>query len=221
VALLLVALGLRGGFLFASVGSGAGWVVEKVVHAVAYRDVAPEENAQSATVTSRVRVASKPGLVEAQEAGTAPIAAVPGEAGGARAMPALPATAAAEEPEPVELVTPLEQETGDERPDVVPYRSYGLRDPMVPLVIPGTGEQTPTRFSIHHLTLVGVAWQGGDQIALLEDPIRRSFLFREGEWLKDGSRVVDISESSITFAQMRYGETNRYTLRLEAREEEN
>jgi hypothetical protein len=121
---------------------------------------------------------------------------------------------------PVDLVTPLDDEIEIPDNELTPYRSYGLRDPMIPLVTADGEQDEETEFNVYRLTLVGVAWKDGKRAALLEDPERKGYLFRVGDWTKDGGRVVDITENSITFAHMRYGEMTRFTLRLVVREEE-
>lgn len=205
------------GSLGGAAGGGARWVVERVVHAMAWREVAPEGGtpAGGVTATSRVQVASKADLP------------VPADdpSGPARVRPEEITAPADEKPAPPldipapTLVTPLEEEKKDPREDLTPYRSFGLRDPMVPLVTP-TGGDDDERFSVHTLTLVGIARQGGVRVALCEDPQGKSYLYRAGEWTDDGGRVVEITEDTITFAHVRYGETNNFSLRLEAREEE-
>ena len=214
VLLLGGAFALRGGALVGLVGDGAGWVVHRVVQGVAYRDVSPRD--EDATAVGRVQLTSgvRPG-------GTGQIS--PAVTDPAATPPTAPVEEAVslEDVTPVELVTPLVEEIRDSREDLPPYRSFGLRDPMIPLVTPYADEGVQARFSVHSLVLVGLAWRGGDRAALLEDPAGKSWLFRSGEWLPDGGRVVDITENSITFAHVRYGETSRFTLRLETLEEEN
>ncbi len=221
VLLLGGGFAFRGAYLVGLIGDGAGWVVHRVVQAVAYRDVSSES--EDATAVGRVQLtgAVRPGGAgqaspavgdPAATASPAPDRAVPEPAEEAVSLDEVP---------PVVLVTPLVEEIRDSRENLPPYRSFGFRDPMIPLVTPFAEEGVQARFSVHSLVLVGVAWSGGDRAALLEDPAGKSWLFRSGEWLPDGGRVVDVTENSITFAHVRYGETNRFTLRLETREEEN
>lgn len=106
------------------------------------------------------------------------------------------------------------------REETPPYRSFGLRDPMIPLVTADGEQDEETQFSVYRLVLVGVAWRNGMRVGLLEDAARKSYLYRVGDWTKDGGRVVDLTENSITFSHVRYGEMTRFTLRLMPREEE-
>jgi hypothetical protein len=205
-AAVLLGIAFAGPHLAGAVGDGAGWVVRQVVRAVAYRNVSPE--GETAVLSARVRVAAHPGTPALEDAGA----------------PSAPDERTSEEPAPpeelpeVDLVTPLEEETREHRPDLPSYRTFGLRDPMVPLVTPDGEQDDEMQFSVYRLTLVGVAWNG-ERVALLEDPARKSYLYRVGEWTKDGGRVTDITENSITFAHVRYGEMTRFTLRLEAPKE--
>ncbi|MBM3319119.1 MAG: hypothetical protein FJY73_00385 [Candidatus Eisenbacteria bacterium] len=206
-AAVLLGIAFAGPHLAGAAGGGAGWVVRQVVRAVAYRNVSPED--ETAVLSARVRVAAHPGAPSIEQAG----------------LPSVPEGEPSEEPAPpeelpaVDLVTPLEQEIEGRRPDLPSYRTFGLRDPMVPLVTIDGEQDDETQFSVYRLTLVGVAWNG-ERVALLEDPARKSYLYRVGEWTKDGGRVTDITENSITFAHVRYGEMTRFTLRLEAPKEE-
>ncbi len=206
--LLLVVLLLQGPAIFGLVGKGGGFVVDRAVRLIVFRDVSPVE--EESTSTGRVVLAGGP----------------PASLGAATAAPGGAPEEEAPVPQAVELVpvdlrSPAEEEVAPLRKEFDPYRSFGLRDPMSPLVTPGQGDERSSRFSIYSLTLVGVAWKNGEIVALCEDPLRRGYLFREGEWLEDGARVRDITEDSVTFAQVRYGETSLYTLRLTTREEEN
>jgi hypothetical protein len=211
---LLAGFVLGGPKLLGAAGGGAGWVVRQVVHRVAYRHTAPESE-EPATLTTRVRVASSTGLPEL----------VPGEAAGSPAPEAAEGEDAAardsvEALPPVDLVTPLDEEAYPREKDEPPYRSFGLRDPMMPLVTPDGDPDEEMQFSVYRLQLVGVAWRAGERVGLLEDPARKSYLFRVGEYTKDGGRVVEITENSITFTHVRYGELTRFTLRLMPREED-
>lgn len=214
-------LALRGPVLFGAARSGARWTVDRVVHAVAWRDVSPggEGEAVNATVSGRVSLASGPARPSAVPgAGHPADAPIPPAADEGHAPPAA-IDPVFEIPAP-DLVTPLEEEREKERDDMPPYRSFGLRDPMLPLVTPYAEDKGAQRFTVHNLTLVGIGKQSSVRVALCEDPKRKSYLYRTGEWTDDGGRVVEITEDAITFAHVRYGETNRFTLRLEAREEE-
>ncbi|MFH1679176.1 MAG: hypothetical protein ABIH26_00875 [Candidatus Eisenbacteria bacterium] len=206
-AVLLVAA-FAGPHLPGAVGDGAGWVVKRVVRAVAYQNVSPESEAT--TLTARVRVAASTGTPDLPERQVAPVAGEPAadEAGADEKIP------------PLDLITPLEEETEVRREELPDYRSFGLRDPMLPLVTPDGEQDEEMRFSVYRLTLVGVAWRTGERVGLLEDPGRKSYLYRVGEWTKDGGRVADITENSITFTHVRFGEMTRFTLRLKPPKEE-
>ena len=237
-ALLAVTLVFTGGPIFGAVGKGAGFLVDRAVRLVAYRDTAPAT--ESGEVRARVAVARSPlervkgtAVPEAPAAGEpgppAPEEAIAEETAGAVETGTRTALAGAEGetlPAPeetldLELLTPLDEERFGDRSSELPYRSFGLRDPMTPLVVPGKKDETGGRFSIYGLALVGLAWKEGEALALCEDKAHKTWLFREGDWTKDGARVVDIADNSITFAQLRYGETSRHTIRLAAREGEN
>ncbi|NNE09351.1 MAG: hypothetical protein HKN20_12390, partial [Gemmatimonadetes bacterium] len=111
-----------------------------------------------------------------------------------------------------------DEEADNMRPHFEPYRSYGLRDPMVPLVIAGKTDASDSRFSIYNLALVGIAWKSGDRVALLEDKKGKSYLYRKGDLISDGARVVEIGRDTITFAVVKYGETTRFTLKVVTKE---
>ncbi|MFH1277463.1 MAG: hypothetical protein ABIK65_03680 [Candidatus Eisenbacteria bacterium] len=212
---------LRGPVLAGAAGGGARWAVNKVVHAMTWREVSPggEETAPNATVTGRVRLASGPPFPMEVPGDGNPADRLPLPEGEEEGGPSPKTDPVLEIPAP-DLVTPLEEERKDTREELPPYRSFGLRDPMLPLVTAYGDDDGDGRFSVHILTLVGIGKQSGVRVALCEDPKRKSYLYRTGEWTDDGGRVVEITEDAITFAHVRYGETNRFTLRLEAREEE-
>ncbi|MBN1826284.1 MAG: hypothetical protein JW958_08460 [Candidatus Eisenbacteria bacterium] len=228
-ALLVMALVLWGGSVFGVAGKGVGWVVDRTVRVVAYRNTAPESETTEAR--ARVAVARSPlERVKGTEAPAAPAAEEPGPPAlqGGEAEP----DASVEEATLVAVPAPdvltdsglpssLDEERFGDRSGELPYRSFGMRDPMTPLVVPGKMDDAGGRFSIYGLVLVGLAWKNSEALALCEDKYHKTWLFREGDWTKDGARVVDIADNSITFAQLRYGETSRHTIRLAAREGEN
>lgn len=245
VLLLGTGLAFRGGAMMNLAGRGAGWIVNRAVQTIAYRDKAPET--EKSTASARVTVAhgpvrapalkSRPIRVEKGEM-MVPVAGAPGIPSAIEAVvekviietdkPAVETDAATgDEPIPhdpildIDLLTPIDMETEIKREDLLRYRSFGLRDPMVPLVTAIDNGKQKGRFSVYNLRLVGLAWKSRDRVALCEDKYLKSYLFREGDWLEDGGRVVDIAGESITFAHVRYGETSRHTLRLAAREGEN
>lgn len=220
---------LQGHVVFDAVGRGASWLVGRTVRSVAYQNVSSDEEKQAAmpdrpaAQIAQVRLPADEvsPVIESEEPGMAPGAAAAAET----APPAVPEGMAADEAASEGVAPPVR---ADEPPahksflsTFESYRSYGLRDPMVPLVVPGKGDEMESRFSVYNLTLVGLAWKGADRVALLEDKKGRSYLYRRGEMIADGARVIGIGDDSITFAMVRYGETTRLTLQLASKEEEN
>ncbi len=224
-------LAFQGGAVINGASRGASWVVGRVVKSIAYRDVSdapPDGNVKAAgakvlpteaTVSLRAESLSPtaPGTpaASAQDApfstdATGKSDAPPNAPTVSRTEETFPAPATEEEPEETRFLSTFE-----------PYRSYGLRDPMLPLVEAGREEEGAGRFSVAGLTLVGIAWKGTDRVALLEDDRGRSFIYRHGDMAPDGARVVSIRDDSITFAMVRYGETSRLTLQIAKKEEEN
>ncbi len=208
---LAVALIFQGDAIFGAAGKGGSWVVSKVVHKVAYKSTAPEAGEQQIEL-ARASVQPK----QATDSGTAVNEMTP------------VAEAVQVDAEPEEILEPLPLRTPvtEEREKLTKgkferYRSLGLRDPMVPLVVAGKAEDLDGRFSIYNLILVGSAWKSGDRVALLEDPSGKSFLLRKGDLTDDGARVVAVTNETITFALVRYGETTRITLKLAKKKEDN
>lgn len=239
---LLALLAFQGKALFQAAGGAGSSVVDKVVGSVAYKDKAPapeqgtEANQQAAVASAGKLVDEMPRgyldpraadeareearrAAEARSGMTDPSPA-PAEAEGRAGVTVTAKQPASEEIPEVTLQQPAE-ETETMRPRFDPYRSYGLRDPMVPLVIPGKTDASDSRFSIYNLALVGIAWKSGDRVALLEDAKGKSYLYRKGDLVSDGARVVDIGKDTITFAVVKYGETTRFTLKVVTKEEEN
>ena len=217
---------LQGGVLFDAAGRGTSWVVGKVVHSVAYKEVSPEgkvvERKEPAAQVAQVRLPAdevSPGTLPmvVEEQSSSVVESVPPPVGEIDAEEAPVATEALSAP-------PQEEEPSIEESFLStfePYRSYGLRDPMGPLVVPGKIDEMESRFSVYNLSLVGLAWKGGDRVAMLEDKKGRGYIYRIGEMVSDGARVISVGDDSITFALVRYGETTRLTLKLAKKEEEN
>ncbi len=243
---LLALLAFRGGTLFQAAGDAGSSVVGKVVGSVAYKDKAPapasstEPNQQAAVASSGKKAVASSGQAgeemprgyldpraaddareEARLAAEARSGMTePAPAEGRAGVTVIAEQSATEELPEVTLQQP-EEETENMRPHYEPYRSYGLRDPMVPLVIAGKTDASDSRFSIYNLALVGIAWKSGDRVALLEDKKGKSYLYRKGDLISDGARVVEIGKDTITFAVVKYGETTRFTLKVVTKEEEN
>lgn len=235
---LLALLAFQGRTLFQAAGDAGSSVVGKVVGSVAYKDKAPAP-ASSTELNQQAAVASAGQLVEETPRGFLDPRAAddvreearqvaearsgmtePAPADGRAGVPVVAEQVQAEEIPEVTLQQP-EEETENMRPHYDPYRSYGLRDPMVPLVVPGKTDASDSRFSIYNLALVGIAWKSGDRVALLEDKKGKSYLYRKGDLIADGARVVEIGKDTITFAVVKYGETTRFTLKVVTKEEEN
>lgn len=103
--------------------------------------------------------------------------------------------------------------------EVVRYRSYGRRDPFMPLVAKAiSGFQNGELPDIETLRLVGVLNGDYSSMALLEDMEGYGYILETGDKVKNGY-VIEIYQNKILFQISEFGWSRSVALTMESEEE--
>ena len=73
------------------------------------------------------------------------------------------------------------------------YMDKGRRNPFSPMV------KTKVTIDINKIRLVGIMWEKGNPIALVEDASKLGYMLREGDFIDDHIKVLTIQQDKIIF----------------------
>jgi hypothetical protein len=95
------------------------------------------------------------------------------------------------------------------------YTDRGNPDPFAPLIATGVeGEEKLVNIDLAELS--GIVWVKDKYLAIVKEG-NRGYVLKEGD-LVVGGKVMDITESSITFLLRKFGEQTKITLSLKNQE---
>ncbi len=95
------------------------------------------------------------------------------------------------------------------------YTDRGNPDPFAPLITSGT-ESEERLINVDLAELSGIIWVKDKYLAIVKEG-NRGYVLREND-LVVGGRVMNITESSITFLLRKFGEQTKITLSLKKQE---
>ncbi|MFH1010485.1 MAG: hypothetical protein V1784_04525 [bacterium] len=100
------------------------------------------------------------------------------------------------------------------------YDAGGRRDPFRPLIVEGKrGQEVVTSLlQLEGAVLTGVVWSEGEYLAMVRDKNGKNFFLREGDSVFRG-RVVSVSQTKAVFQLAEFGEVERVTLTMRAKED--
>ena len=73
------------------------------------------------------------------------------------------------------------------------YMDKGRRSPFTPMV------KTKVTIDINKIKLVGIMWEKGNPIALVEDANKLGYMLREGDFIDENIKVLTIQPDKIIF----------------------